>query len=161
MGFRVHLSVICFHLATRFLEMAIGVLSVQFGQGNSVATPHTGFFCRINLSVCWACCRGAEVRVSDREADYHTLAYKKSSFARQTNSWKTNSGQISAYLVKINSREHLTRPVIFGCNGSHELPKNTVNIYGLHIKFSKIFSCNLCNGLHGHFIFSFSENISM
>ena len=39
MGFRVHLSVICFHLATRFLEMAIGVLSVQFGQGNSVATP--------------------------------------------------------------------------------------------------------------------------
>ena len=39
MGFRVHLSVICFHLATRYLEMAIGVLSVQFGRVNSEATP--------------------------------------------------------------------------------------------------------------------------
>ena len=36
--------------------------------------------------------------------------------------------------------------------------ENTVKIYGLHIKFSKIFSCNLCNGLHGHYI-SFSPKI--
>ena len=39
MGILAHLSVICFLWATRYWEMAIGVLSVQFGQGNSVAIP--------------------------------------------------------------------------------------------------------------------------
>ena len=46
---------------------------------------------------------GAEVQVSDageREADYHTLAYKKIPFKGQTHSWKTNSSQVSAYLEK-------------------------------------------------------------
>ena len=39
MGFLAHLSGICFLWATRYWEMAIGVLFVQFGQGNSAAIP--------------------------------------------------------------------------------------------------------------------------
>ena len=29
----------------------------------------------------------------------------------------------------------------------------TIKIFGLHIKFLKIFLCNLCNVLHAHYIF--------
>ena len=70
------------------------------------------FFHRINLCVCWSCCRGANTD-GEREADYHTLAYKKIPFTEQTNSWKANSSQVSADLVKVNSREQLIQPVIF------------------------------------------------
>ena len=31
-------------------------------------------------------------------------------FTGHTNSWKTNCGQVSAYLVKVHSRERLIRP---------------------------------------------------
>ena len=41
MGFLVHRPVICFFWATRYWEMAIGVLSVQFGRVNSVAIPQS------------------------------------------------------------------------------------------------------------------------
>ena len=37
----------------------------------------------------------------------HACLQKKNPFTEETNSWKTNSGQVSAYMLKINSPEQL------------------------------------------------------
>ena len=53
-----------------------------------------------SLCVCWACCRGAATLTGRGRQTTTRLLTRKILFTGQTNSWKTNSGQESAYLVK-------------------------------------------------------------